>query len=110
MKKRIRFFAYEMRDGVWVAHCVDFSLAAQADSFPAVQEKLHAQLVDYCAYINSQSADPVYQRQLLNRRAPLGTRVWYWIALIAQKLSMRVKPSAVAPPRSWTESTKPLAC
>lgn len=110
MRKQLRFFAYEMPDGIWVAHCVDLSLATQADSFPEVQAKMHAQVVDYCEYINSQSHDPAFQRQLLNRKAPISTRLWYWIAVVANKLSMRVKRSAAHPPKSWTENATPLAC
>lgn len=110
MKKYLRFFAYQMSDGIWVAHCVDLSLSAQAESFPLVQQKMHEQVVDYCHYINSQAHDPVFQRQLLSRKAPLTTRFWYWASVLANKLSMKVKRSAVAPPKSWTESSTPLPC
>lgn len=109
MKKRLRFFAYQMPDGVWVAHCVDLSLAAQGDSLGEVRRKIHDQVVDFCEYVNSLD-DSEFREQLLNRRAPWSTRAWYWIAFVAHHLGIRVKPSASVPPESWTEEALPTPC
>ncbi|WP_162782118.1 hypothetical protein [Arenimonas caeni] len=109
MSKRLRAFAYQMPDGIWVAHCVDLSLAAQGDSYGEVRRKLHDQVVDYCKYVNSID-DAEFRRQLMRRPAPLGTRAFYWVALLGHHLGMRVKPSAPVPPKSWIEKSLPQSC
>lgn len=109
-KKKLRFFAYRTAEGLWVAHCVDLSLAAQADTFEEVKAKLHEQVVDFCDYVNSQQHDPVFQRQLLGRRAALLTRIHYGLAVLAGKLRIGVHRGAPARPRRWSESRSAIPC
>jgi hypothetical protein len=79
MQKRERVFrCLVKRDGdLWVALCVDLSLAAQADSLDEAKGKLEAQIADY---IREAFAEPEYAEQLLNRKAPLSQRVDFRIA------------------------------
>lgn len=109
MQKRLRFFAYQTSDGLWVAHCIDLSLAAQGDTFEDVQKKLHAQVIDFCDYVSGLD-DGRFQRQLLNRKAPFGTRARYWFAVVAGHLGLRLQRSNPEPPRSWTESPAANHC
>lgn len=61
----------------WVAVCLDFSLAAQADSFQAVRVKLDAQIREY-VFDAVAGPDRQHAAQLLRRRAPLRDWLKYW--------------------------------
>lgn len=68
---------YAKKDGgVWVAHCLDLSLATQGDSFDEVKRKLEEQIV---FYVDEALADKEYGSQLLNRKAPLSSWVEYYL-------------------------------
>jgi len=69
----VRCYA-EKRGGHWQAICLDFDLAAQADSFPAVRQKMNAMIIDF-VYDAVVGEDKAHCKQLLSRRAPLK----YWV-------------------------------
>lgn len=82
MKKTIRCMAYQS-DGLYIAACLDLSLAAQADSLHDAVEKLNAQIG---ALLEEVEREPQYAAQLLNRPAPLS--LWfkyYWLKFLAAK-------------------------
>lgn len=54
--------------GVWVAACVDFSLAVQGSSFEDVKRKLHEQIRAYLD--EAMTVDSAHAEELLSRRAP----------------------------------------
>ncbi|MBC8946779.1 DUF1902 domain-containing protein [Xenorhabdus indica] len=70
---RLRCMAYRQGD-IYVAACLDLSLAAQADSIDDAISKLESQVDDYLEEIDS---EPEYAKQLLNRKAPLSMRLRY---------------------------------
>ena len=73
--KYLRCMAYH-QDGVFVAACLDLSLAAQADSMEEAMQKLELQITDYIAEAVS---DPEYAQDLIfNRKAPLSMWLKYW--------------------------------
>ena len=78
----IRCYA-ERQGDLWVAVCIDFSLAAQADSFDEARAKLSAQVRDY---LDEAYSEPEHTVQLLERRAPAPQIMrFYWI-LTANRL------------------------
>lgn len=66
----------QQKEGQWQAFCIDFSLAAQADSFAEARHKLEGMIVEYLtdALVGQ---DRAYAEQLLGRRAPLYQRLTY---------------------------------
>lgn len=79
MAANLRCMAYK-EDGLWVAVCVDLSLAAQANSFDEVQHKLNEQIKDY---VIEAIEDKDYGHQLLTRKSPVSIMLkYYWIRLI----------------------------
>ena len=64
----------ERKDGQWQAFCLDFDLAAQAETFGEVRAKLDAMLDDYVAEATV-GEDRAFGEQLLTRRAPW----WVWV-------------------------------
>lgn len=74
MKKTFRCMAFE-DDGVFVAACLDLSLAAQGETMLEAKNKLDAQIKDY---FDEAIADPAYAEQMLNRKAPLQLWLKYW--------------------------------
>lgn len=73
--KTLRCMAYQ-QNGVFVAACLDLSLAAQADTMREAMDKLDAQIKDYIA---EACAEPQYAKQLLSRKAPLSMWLKYWV-------------------------------
>ena len=73
--KTLRCMAYQ-QNGVFVAACLDLSLAAQADTMPESMSKQDAQVRDY---LEEAFSEPAYTKQLLNRKAPLSMWIKYWI-------------------------------
>lgn len=71
----------ECEDGVWVALCLDFNLAAQGDSFEDVKLKLEAMIKEY-VYDALEGEDKIYANQLLSRRAPLSAWFKYYVMKI----------------------------
>ena len=73
--KTLRCMAYQ-QNGVFVAACLDLSLATQADSMMEAMENLDLQIRDY---IQEALSEPEYRDSLLNRKAPLSMWVKYWL-------------------------------
>ncbi len=76
-------------NGLWVAVCLDFCLAAQGDSFIEAKNKLEEQIT---FYVEEALQDKEYGAQLLSRRAPLSSWLEYysiWLtSLICHKASV----------------------
>lgn len=78
----LRCYAERVGDQ-WQAFCLDFSLAAQGDTFAAVKEKLESMIAEY-VYDALAGEDREYAEQLLARRAP--PRDWlkyYWYCVLS---------------------------
>jgi len=70
---------YAKRDnGLWVAFCLDFTLAAQADTLDDAKHKLDQQIRDY-VHDALVGADRTHASALLARRAPLSFWLEYWL-------------------------------
>ena len=65
----------------WEAFCIDFCLAAQADTLEEAKQKLEAQIFDYLESALC-GEDRQHANQLLNRKAPLSIRVKYALAAL----------------------------
>lgn len=71
----------EKIENQWVACCLDFSLAAQADTQEEAIEKLKNMISDY-VYDALAGEDQMYASQLFSRKAPLSEWArYYWIYL-----------------------------
>ena len=75
MKKQLRCMAYKSGE-VYIAVCLDLSLAAQADSMKEAIEKLDKQVKDY---LREAYADKKYTRQMLDRSAPFALWLKYYL-------------------------------
>lgn len=73
--KTLRCMAYQ-QSGVFVAACLDLSLAAQADTLKEAMEKLDIQIKDL---IEEACREPQYAGQILNRKAPASMWLKYWL-------------------------------
>lgn len=84
--KILRCMAYR-QDGVYVAVCLDLSLAAQADSIKEAKDKLEEQIKGLIAEVK---AEPQYARDLiLNRKAPLSLWMKYWYIGVMTRFSRK---------------------
>ncbi|QNH64565.1 DUF1902 domain-containing protein [Proteus vulgaris] len=84
----LRCMAYS-QDGIYIAACLDLSLAAQADSLKEAMDKLEAQIKDYFEEVAS---DPQYANQLIyHRKAPLSMWVKYWSIPVANLIRKIVR-------------------
>ncbi|CAM5793065.1 hypothetical protein [Rhizobacter fulvus] len=64
------------REGdVYVAVCIDFTLAAQGDSFEDATQRLHGQINSYVQ--EAFAVDLPHAAELLTRKAPLWHRIQY---------------------------------
>lgn len=69
----------EQSDGQWSFICLDFSLAAQADTIEEASALLKSQIKEYL--IDAlEGQDREYAPQLLKRRAPLKYWAKWWCA------------------------------
>lgn len=85
--KTLRCMAYQEGD-VYVATCLDLSLAAQADTMKDAMKKLEEQI---SSYIQEAISEPQYAHDLLNnRKAPLSLWMKYWY--IAFRIFFSKKP------------------
>jgi len=75
--------------GLWVAVCIDYSLAAQADTFEEARRKLQEQIRSYVR--EAYTVDHEHAAELLTRRAPLLDRVAYRFQRMLQRLLHRVR-------------------
>lgn len=65
----------EKKDGLWIAACPQFTLAAQGDSFEEAKGKLEEQIKSYV--IEALTIDKEHAAELLSRQAPLAMRLRY---------------------------------
>ncbi len=89
----VRCMAWQEGD-LWVAACIDFTLAAQANSLDEVRSKLHHQIA---AYVNEAvTIDAAHAEELLTRHAPLVDRLRYafWRG-IARRPRLRATAGAI---------------
>ncbi|WP_288454639.1 DUF1902 domain-containing protein [uncultured Enterobacter sp.] len=73
--RTLRCMAYQ-QNGVFVAACLDLSLAAQADTMQEAMDKLDAQIHDF---LEEAYSEPKYTAQMLSRKAPLSMWFKYWV-------------------------------
>ena len=99
----VRCYAVNERE-VWSAVCIDFSLAAQGDSFADAKRKLNSQIVDYVN--DAFTVDREHAGYLLSRRAPLAQRLT-WYGLKARS-SLNALKSASA--RLFTQPVPVVPC
>lgn len=86
--KTLRCMAYK-QDNVFVAACLDLSLAAQGDTMQEAMNKLEEQ-VD--SYIEEAYSDPAHTCHLLKRKAPFSMWAKYWF--LSLKLIFRGREQA----------------
>ena len=70
----------EKEGNIWQAFCLDFTLAAQGDSFEEVKQTLEAMIRDYVtdALVGD---DKEHANDLLSRKAPFSEWAkYYWLA------------------------------
>lgn len=77
--KELLLRCYARKDGdIWIAVCLDFSLAVQGDSLREVQQKLEQQTYHYLVDA-LEGDDRAHAAYLLRRRAGLGDYLkWYF--------------------------------
>lgn len=73
----VRCYA-ERKDGLWIAVCPQFTLAAQGESFEEAKDHLGEQIKSYV--VEAMTVDSAHARELLNRKAPLSLRWRYSLA------------------------------
>ena len=84
---KVRCMAWQEQD-MWVAACIDLTLAAQGATLDAAKARLHEQIG---VYVNEAvGVDAEHAEALLERRAPLHDRMRYvfWRA-VAQRPRLR---------------------
>lgn len=86
--KTLRCMAYQ-QNGVFVAACLDLSLAAQADTMQEAMDKLESQVNDY---LDEALSEPEFAAQMLRRKAPVSMWFKYW--LIAFRMFFRKQGQA----------------
>lgn len=90
----------------WVAVCVDFSLAAQGDTYQEARSKLDAQIHEY-VFDALAGEDRAHAEYLLTRKAPLRFRLRY--AMISTlNAAARLFGSAARPKPVRFKETLPL--
>lgn len=75
----------EKKDGLWIAACPQFTLAAQGDSFDEAKEKLEKQIKSYI--VEALTIDKEHAVELLGRKAPL--RLWWRFKLLELMTGLR---------------------
>lgn len=76
------------REGdVYVAVCLDLTLAAQGATLSDARNRLHAQIADYVK--QAFTVDSAHAVELLTRKAPLSHRLAYHVC----KLRSRMRPA-----------------
>lgn len=91
-KLMLRCYA-ERKDSLWLAYCLDFSLAAQADTLDEAKTKLEAQIREY-VHDALAGVDRPHAPLLLTRRAPWAYWFKYWLAGIAMWLARETRQPA----------------
>ncbi len=93
MKKSLFLRCLGQRDGdQWVIVCLDFDLAAQAESFDRARDLLEAQIKSYVrdAMVGPDRAHAEY---LMSRRAPFSLWAKYYLTLVRETLRPTFKPT-----------------
>lgn len=71
---RVRCMAWQ-EQGLWVAACIDFTLAAQGNTLDEARAGLHEQI---SAYVNEATGiDAAHAEALLTRHAPMADQLRY---------------------------------
>lgn len=83
MQKLLRCYA-ERRQGAWEAFCVDFDIAVQGSTFEEVYHLLNVAIGDYLSRIAELATED--RKRLLRRRAPIGTRLRFLLAIMRSAL------------------------
>jgi hypothetical protein len=81
----VRCYA-EQKQGYWIALCLDFTLAAQGETFQLAKSNLDAQIHEYL-HDALAGGDRAHAPYLLARRAPLRDWVKYYVARWLARLS-----------------------
>ena len=103
----IRCYARKSQ-GQWVAVCLNFSLAAQGDSFEEARDKLRSQVDEYIDdAING--PDRQHAHYLMNRRAPLRDWIMYGLISLALSFSAAMHQSREQI-RRWCYRETPVHC
>lgn len=83
----LRCYAEQEAPRLWVAVCIDFSLAAQGESYREARRRLESQ-IDAYLYDALAGEDRAFAPQLLSRKAPLKQILkyhliqWRWHGLL----------------------------
>ena len=85
----------EKVDNQWQAFCLDFTLAAQADSFEQARRKLEKMILAY-VYDALAGEDRQHAGELLTRRAPLKYWAKYWMGTLLEYALERRSPARTA--------------
>lgn len=99
----LRCYAVNEND-VWSAVCINFSLAAQGNSFADAKRKLNAQIGDYVK--DAFTVDREHADYLLNRKAPLAQRLTWYALLVRSNLHALKSASA----RLFTQPLPVVPC
>jgi hypothetical protein len=83
-------------EGQWVVECLDFSLAAQDDTFESAQRRIVDQASSYVETALSIDGG-VHADQLLSRRAPLWDWIVFHFLFLTGKLIHNVNQLATIP-------------
>ncbi|MBE0399007.1 hypothetical protein EI168_02645 [Halomonas sp. FME1] len=104
---KVRCFIHREEE-LFVAHCIDLSLAAQADSMKEAREKLDVMIKDHLQYVVElvREGDMLTAKQMLQRKSPLSVRLTYARFYLMHKVRSGVKNMG----NTWRESFQsPLA-
>lgn len=88
----------------WTVMCLDFSLAAQANTYEEAHRLLRAQIESYIKDIFG-GPDAEFAETLLNRRAPLK----YWLIFYFYRTLQALRLDGVPSSRHLAEETIPLS-
>lgn len=74
----------EKRNGQWSLICLDFNLAAQAETLDGAKHSLQSQIVSYLQDALDGGVDADHADYFLHRRAPLKYWVKFYLARLCQ--------------------------
>lgn len=87
----LRCYAEKVKDGSWIAVCIDLDLIAQDDNLEFVRNKLHSMINEYL--VTAFSTDKNYFQDLIPRRSPLPHRFKYYLIKFISKINHHVTPN-----------------
>ena len=76
----------EQESNYWIAICLNFNLASQANSFEEAKSKLEIMIIEY-VYDALVGEDKIYAEQLLSRQASLSFWLKYYFIKIKSIVS-----------------------